>query len=78
MQDSGIVIQRQAILLDIFNQKFLDQQTFLEYALQKAIDFTESQYGYIFFYDEVRKEFNLDVFSAKVLEDQSICTKDKL
>ncbi len=72
LQDSGIVIQRQAILLDIFNQKFLDQQTFLEYALQKAIDFTESQYGYIFFYDEVRKEFNLDVFSAKVLEDSKV------
>ena len=70
--DSGIVIQRQAILLDIFNLEFHDQQAFLEYALQKAIDVTGSQYGYIFFFDETRKEFNLDVFSTKVLEDSKV------
>ena len=70
--DSGIVVQRQAILLDIFNQKFQDQQAFLEYALQKAVDLTGSKYGYIFFYDEAQKEFNLDVFSSKVLADSKV------
>jgi PAS domain S-box-containing protein len=43
-------------------------QEFLDYALNEVIRLTDSEIGYIYFYDEDKKEFALNTWSKGVLE----------
>ncbi len=47
-------------------------QDFLDYALDEAIQLTESRIGYIYFYSEQTKEFTLNTWSKGVLEQCSV------
>jgi PAS domain S-box-containing protein len=47
-------------------------QDFLDYALDESIKLTESKIGYIYFYDEQKKEFTLNTWSKGVLDECSI------
>ncbi len=51
---------RQNILIDVFMRNFGNQQELLEYTLHRALELTGSQYGYIYLYDEVLREFTLN------------------
>ncbi len=42
-------------------------QQLLDFALEEAISLTKSKIGYIFFYDENKREFNLNTWSKEVL-----------
>ena len=52
-------IARLESLAAILQHPYQDIQKFLDFALQEAIDLTESQFGYIFFYDEEKKELEV-------------------
>jgi HD-GYP domain-containing protein (c-di-GMP phosphodiesterase class II) len=56
----------------ILQYKTLNLQIWLDYALDEAIKLTRSKIGYIYFYDEARKEFVLNSWSRKVMEACSI------
>ena len=58
-------------------------QQLLDFALEEAISLTKSKIGYIFFYDENKKEFNLNTWSKEVthqcsvMEPQTVYELDK-
>lgn len=60
--------ERLRTLVDILQYDAHDFQTFLDYALEKAIELTESAIGYIYFYDGERKEFVLNSWSKEVMD----------
>jgi PAS domain S-box-containing protein len=47
-------------------------QEFLDFALEEAINLTQSKIGYIYFYDEDKQEFTLNSWSGKVLDECTI------
>jgi len=47
-------------------------QELLDYTLDEAIELTDSKIGYIYFYDEEKKEFTLNSWSKDVLKQCSI------
>ena len=58
---------RLKLLVDILQQPFETIQELLDYALDQALQLTESQIGYIYHYHEERKEFVLNSWSKEVL-----------
>ena len=47
-------------------------QEFLDFALEEAINLTQSKIGYIYFYDEDKQEFTLNSWSGKVMDECTI------
>jgi PAS domain S-box-containing protein len=64
--------QRLEIINKILQFKAQDLQTFLDYALDQAIKLTESEIGYIYFYDEESRKFTLNTWSKEVMAQCSI------
>ena len=58
-------------LVRILQHQEGDEQTFLDYALDEAIQLTSSKVGYIYFYNEQKKEFILNTWSKSVM---SVCS----
>lgn len=71
------VIQRNMILVDVFNRSFKTRQEQLDFVLHESLKLTESKFGYIYLYDEETKELTLNSWSrdvmaeCKVMEQQS-------
>ncbi|WP_320056184.1 GAF domain-containing protein [Desulfuromonas thiophila] len=58
-----------AALVDIGQHAADDVQLLLDFALDKILYLTGSQYGYIYHYNEERREFTLNSWSKEVLPD---------
>lgn len=67
---------RLEILWDISQYKSTDIKDLLDYALEKAIQLTGSRLGYIYHYNEQRKEFILNSWSKNVMNECTIREKD--
>ncbi|RPJ16044.1 MAG: PAS domain S-box protein [Desulfobacteraceae bacterium] len=65
-------ISRLESLVKIFERKIESVTGFLDYALDEAIRLTESSIGYIYYYDEERKEFILKKWSKDVMDQCNI------
>jgi PAS domain S-box-containing protein len=50
-------------------------QDFLDFALDEAIKLTQSHIGYIYFYNDAKKEFILNSWSKEVMEECSVTEK---
>ena len=61
--------QRLETLLRVAEYEITDVTDFLDYALQKALDMTSSRFGYIYFYNEATKEFELNTWSKQVMPE---------
>ncbi len=59
-------------LIDILQRPSDTVQGFLDYALDQAILLTESKIGYIYHYDEQRREFVLNTWSKEVMAECSV------
>ncbi|MBF0509905.1 MAG: PAS domain S-box protein, partial [Deltaproteobacteria bacterium] len=59
-------------LLKISQYKASSVPDLLDFALDEAISLTESKIGYIYYYDEERKEFTLNCWSKEVMKECSI------
>lgn len=59
-------------LIRILQHQTTNIQEFLDYALDEAIQLTESEIGYIYFYSEEKKEFTLNTWSRGVMEQCSV------
>lgn len=66
---------RNSILVDVLSRDFKSSKEQLEYVLDKALQLTESKYGYIYLYDEEKQEFVLDTWSKNVTGDCAIAKK---
>ncbi len=62
-------MERHRILANALLMTFQTSQEQLEYALQEALTLTGSQYGYIFLYDDTRREMTLNCWTKSVLDD---------
>ena len=60
------------LITECMIKPFADVQEQLDYALHEAIKLTESQYGYIYFYDESSKEFTINSWTKGVMPDCDI------
>ena len=65
-------IYRNKILLDIVNRPYENKRDALDYVLHEALKLTESQFGYIYLYDELKQEFILNSWSRDVMEKCAI------
>jgi len=81
--DAGFNELRLESLLRIITYDATNIQDFLDFALNEVVTLTRSKLGYIYLYDEKRKEFTLNSWSKEVMhqcritEKQTIYTLDK-
>jgi diguanylate cyclase (GGDEF)-like protein/PAS domain S-box-containing protein len=64
--------ERLLVLTEILQHQSEKTQEFLDYALEKALYITKSKLGYIYFYDEVKREFTLNTWSREVMKECSL------
>jgi len=67
--------RRHRILADVLSRSFSSAKEQLDYVLHEALKLTESQYGYIFLYDEGRRELALNSWTEGVLADCRIANQ---
>ena len=61
--------ERLARMVNIYQYNTNNIQDFLDYSLNEAIALTSSKIGYVYFYDEVKKEFTLNSWSRDVMKE---------
>ena len=66
---------RWKILWEVSQYEHEDERDFLDFALAKVLALTESRLGYIYHYDEVKQEFELNSWSRDVMADCAITKK---
>lgn len=59
-QHQAKVFQRNKILIDALGLSFQSRQEQVDYVLHRALELTESKYGYLFYFDEETAEFTLN------------------
>lgn len=69
------VLQRQMTLADVLTRSFQNRQEKLDYVLHKALELTESKYGYITLYDQEKREFSINSWTRTVMKDCEIAGK---
>ncbi len=62
-------------LLRITQYQAASSQDLLDFALKEAISLTSSKLGYIYHYDQAKREFTLDTWSKGVMEECTIAEK---
>lgn len=62
-------------IVDILQHPSETIQEFLDYSLKQAIEFTESQIGYIYNYDAQNKKFVLNTWSEEVMKECKVKQK---
>ena len=68
-------LYRHMILADVLNLSFERDQEQLDYVLHEALKLTESEYGYIYLYDEEKQEFMLNSWTRGVMEACEVADK---
>jgi PAS domain S-box-containing protein len=63
---------RLAALFEILQHDPSNIKEFLDFSLEKALLITESKIGYIYFYNEEKKEFTLNTWSKEVMNECTI------
>jgi diguanylate cyclase (GGDEF)-like protein/PAS domain S-box-containing protein/putative nucleotidyltransferase with HDIG domain len=66
------MLVRHEILVEVLNRSFATTQEQLDYALHRALELTESTYGYIYFYDEQTEELTLNSWTRGVLDECAV------
>ncbi|MDP2218373.1 MAG: PAS domain S-box protein, partial [Methanolobus sp.] len=72
MEELRLREERLKSLVDILQSRHDSVQEFLDLALNEAMKLTESKIGYIYHYNETRKEFALNTWSRDVMKECSI------
>jgi len=79
-QENEIIsnLKRLKTLVDILQYPSNSIQEYLDFALNHAIEMTESKIGYIYFYNEEKKEFVLNSWSNEVMSECAIIEKQTI
>ena len=64
--------ERLRSLVSILQYKTDSVQNFLDFALNEAIKLTQSKIGYIYYYNEGKKEFSLNTWSRDVMKECAV------
>ncbi|MFH2124312.1 MAG: GAF domain-containing protein [Pseudomonadota bacterium] len=59
-------------LAEIFQFQAESQQELLDYAMEQAIHLSNSKFGYIYYYDEAKRDFTLNSWSREVMQECTI------
>jgi hypothetical protein len=65
-------IDRLKAIINIYQDEDQQIEEFLDIVLNKAVEFTQSEIGYLFFYDDQKKEFTVNSWSKKAVENCNI------
>lgn len=65
-------LQRAQIMAAVFARTFKTVQEQLDYVLNECLKLTESQFGYIYLYDEDKEQFTLNSWSDGVMAECSV------
>ena len=71
-------LKHQKLLLEMLSRSFESKQEQLDYALHELLKITDSQYGYIYFYNEDKKEFILNSWTKGVMEECTVPGQPKV
>jgi len=63
---------RNSILLDVFTNDFNSSHEQLDYVLSKALELTQSKFGYIYLYDEEHHEFTLSAWTKGIATESKV------
>lgn len=66
------MLQHKKLLLDVTTHNFNNTQEQLDYVLHKLLKMSGSQYGYIYFYSEDKKEFVLNSWTQGVMKSCTV------
>jgi len=61
--------ERLNILLKIYEHETKNEKDFLDFSLSEAMKLTSSKLGYLYFYDEIKREFILNSWSNEVMSN---------
>jgi PAS domain S-box-containing protein len=65
-------IDRLKAIINIYQDEDQQIEEFLDIVLNKAVEFTQSKIGYLFFYDDQKKEFSVNSWSKEAVENCNI------
>ena len=68
-------LDRMQSIVNILQYSAGNEYDFLDYALNEAINLTQSKIGYIYFYSETNHEFTLNTWSKDVMDECTITEK---
>lgn len=71
-------LHRSEMLVRLFRYDAASVHDFLDFALQQALDMTQSKVGYIYLYDETTQQFTLNSWSKNVMPQCAIAQKDSV
>lgn len=74
-KDEELHRQRLQSLVRIMSENKETVQGFLDFSLNEAVKITSSKIGYIYFYDEEKKEFELNSWSREVMKECEVTEK---
>jgi diguanylate cyclase (GGDEF)-like protein/PAS domain S-box-containing protein len=66
------ILERNKILVDVLSLSFDNKQEQLNYVLHRALNLTDSKYGYIYYYDEEAREFELNSWTEGVMAECAV------
>lgn len=69
------ILYRHTILANVLIKNFQSTHEQLDYVLHQALELTESQYGYIYLYDEEKKELYLNSWTKGVMDACDVAEK---
>ena len=71
MKKQEKVLFRNKILVNVLSKSFRNDQKQLDYVLHEALKLTESEFGYLYLYNEAKKEITLSSWSKRMMEQHS-------
>ncbi len=72
------MLKHKKLLLDVTTHSFKNTQEQLDYVLHELLKMSDSQYGYIYFYSEEKKEFVLNSWTQGVMKSCTVKGKPKI
>lgn len=78
MKKQDKVLFRHMILTDVLTRSFSNRQEQLDYVLHEALKLTESRHGYIYLYDEEKRQFTLNSWTKDVMQECDIVEKQSI
>ena len=66
------ISERNKILIEVMSLTFQNKQEQLDYVLHRALDLTESKYGYIYYYNEETRVFTTNSWTRGVMDDCNV------
>jgi len=66
---------RNSILVEVFSHNFDSSYEQLDFVLSKALELTDSKFGYIYLYNEEKQEFTLNSWSRGVMDKCKVMDK---